>query len=170
MNGYLLDTNAASALWDARHPDHKKSRSFLQEHSTSPFWISVISLAEVEYGLKTVSKLQEGRQKDVRDQMAGFSNVLDINKHTIHPCSDLRAALFKTYAPRNSKGRLTKKRVEDLCERTSSKELGIQENDVWLAAQAVQYNLILVSDDRMLRIIEVSKLLEDDPLQIVKWR
>jgi len=169
MNGYLLDTNAASALWDARHQDHEKIRSFLQELSASLVWISVITLAEVEYGLKTVSRFQESRQQDVRDQMAGFVYVLDIDKHTIHPCSDLRAALFKIYAPRNRKGRLTKKWVEDLCERTSGKELGIQENDIWLAAQAIQYNLIFVSDDHMLRLIEVSKSF-DDPLQIVKWR
>lgn len=152
-----------------RHPDHDKSRSFLKEHSASPVWISVISLAEVEYGLKTVSTFQERRQKDVREQMTGFLYVLDIDKHTIHPCSDLRSELFKAYAPRNRKGRLTKKWVEDLCERSSGKELGIQENDIWLAAQAVQYNLILVSDDRMLHLLEVSRSL-DDPLQIVKWR
>jgi len=169
MNGYLLDTNVASALWDARHPDHEKGRSFLQEHSASPVWISVISLAEVEYGLKTVSRFQEERQKDVRDQMAGFLYVRAIDKHTIHPYSDLRAALFKTYAPRNRKGRLTKKWVEDLCERTSGKELGAQENDIWLAAQAIQYNLILVSDDRMFHIMEVSRSF-DDPPQMVKWR
>ncbi|MFH1673650.1 MAG: type II toxin-antitoxin system VapC family toxin [Pseudomonadota bacterium] len=130
MNGYLLDTNAASVLWDARHPDFKKIRSFLAGHSQSPVWISVIVLAEVEYGLRIAPKMDEGRQNDVRNEMANFFEILDIDKHTVAPYSDLRAELFKTYSPKDRRGRLTAKWPEDLFERTGAKELGVQENDI----------------------------------------
>ncbi|OGW17390.1 MAG: hypothetical protein A3G93_03910 [Nitrospinae bacterium RIFCSPLOWO2_12_FULL_45_22] len=169
MNGYLLDTNAASILWDARHTDHNKIKSFLENHSQSLLWISIIVLAEVEYGLKTAPKMDTSRQNDVRNEMAKFPEVLDLDKHTVSSYSDIRAELFKTYSPKVRRKRLTAKWPEDLFERTSAKELGVQENDIWIASQAIQYNLILVTDDRMSRLVEVSNSL-NDPLQIAKWR
>ena len=170
MNGYLLDTNAASVLWDLRHPDHSKIRTFLKSISNAPVWISIIALAEVEYGLKTAPEMNVNLLNSVRGEVLKYKEVLEIDKHTTLPYSDLRAELFKTYSPRNRKGRLTKKWPEDLFERTSAKELhGAQENDIWLAALAIQYNLVLVTEDRMTPIMEVSKSLSD-PLQIAKWR
>ena len=169
MNGYVLDTNAASILWDARHPHHKRIKAFLQDISQSPIWISMVVLAEIEYGLKIAPKMEAPRQNDVRNEMAKFPLVLDMDKHTVAPYSDLRAELFKKYSPKDRKGRLTVKRPEDLVDRTSAKELGVQENDIWIASQAIQYNLILVTEDRMSRLAEVSDALSY-PLQITKWR
>jgi len=170
MDGYLLDTNAASVLWDARHADHDKIRAFLESVSPAPVWISIIALAEVEYGLKTAPAMNFETHRDVRAEMAKYSEVLEPDKHTIAPYSDLRAELFKTYAPKDRKGRITKKWVEDLFEHTSAKELhGSQENDIWVASLAIQYNLVLVTEDRMEPIVEVSKRLSDS-LRIQKWR
>jgi len=170
MDGYLLDTNAASVLWDARHADHDKIRAFLESVSPAPVWISIIALAEVEYGLKTAPTMNFETHRDVRAEMAKYSEVLEPDKHTIAPYSDLRAELFKTYAPKDRKGRITKKWVEDLFEHTSAKELhGSQENDIWVASLAIQYNLVLVTEDRMEPIVEVSKRLSDS-LRIQKWR
>lgn len=170
MDGYLLDTNAASILWDARHSDHTKIRAFLESISPAPVWISIIALAEVEYGLKTAPVMNFDIHRDVRANMVKYPEVLEPDKHTITPYSDLRAELFKTYAPRNRKGRLTKKWVEDLFERTSAKEFqGSQENDIWVASLAIQYNLILVTEDRMIPIMEVSQSMPD-PLRIHKWK
>jgi tRNA(fMet)-specific endonuclease VapC len=101
--------------------------------------------------------------------MAKFPLVLDIDKHTVGPYSDLRAELFKNYSPRDRRGRLTVKWPEDLFERTSAKELGVQENDIWIAAQAIQYDLILVTGDSMQRLVEVSENL-DYPLRIARWK
>jgi len=53
LDGYLLDTNAVSVLWDARHVDQSKIGTFLESISPAPIWISIITLAEIEYGLKT---------------------------------------------------------------------------------------------------------------------
>ena len=130
---------------------------------------STIVLAEIEYGIKVTPKIDVDSQNQVRREMSKCPLILDIDKHTIGPYSDLRAELFKYYSPRKRRGRLTVKWPEDLVERTSSKELGIQENDIWIAAQAIQYNLILVTGDHMTRLVEVSNSLSD-PLQIAKWK
>lgn len=169
MDGYLLDTNAASVLWDQRHREHATIRGFLQKYANGLTWISVVVLGEIEYGLKIAPQMDEDRQSEVRRQMARFPQVLDVNKHTMEPYSDLRAALFKGYSPRNRRGRLKMKWPEDLHERTSAKKLGIQENDLWIAAQAIQYNLVLITDDHMHRLQEVSTTL-DYPLQLASWK
>jgi len=169
IDGYLLDTTAASIIWDKRHSDYLQIRAFLKNVLSSPVLISTVVLAEVEYGLKIAPKMDMNRQNDVRNEMAKFPLVLDIDRHTITPYSDLRSELFKKYSPKKQRGKLTAKWPEDLFDRTSAKELGVQENDIWIAAQAIQYNLILVTGDHMLRLAEVSHKLEY-PLQIARWK
>lgn len=169
MDGYLLDTTAAGVLWDQRHNEHSRIQEFLQKAADAPTWISIVVLGEIEYGLKTASQMDEERQDAVRRQMAKFPRILEVTKHTIEPYSDLRAALFKKYSPRKKRGRLTAKRPEELRDRTSAKELGIQENDLWIAAQAVQYNLVLITGDYMRRLREVSATLAY-PLQVASWK
>jgi len=169
MDGYLFDTNAVSPLWNARHPEHGTVKAFFSGVSHSPVWLSIIALAEIEYGLKITPKMDIDSQNQVRREMSNHPLILDIDKHTIGPYSDLRAELFKNYSPRDRRGRLTVKWPEDLIERMSAKELGVQENDIWIAAQAIQYNLILVTDDSMQRLAEVSENL-DYPLRITKWK
>jgi tRNA(fMet)-specific endonuclease VapC len=119
--------------------------------------------------MKITPEMDIDSQNQVRHEMSNHPFILDIDKHTIGPYSDLRAELFKKFSPRDRRGRLTVKWPEDLIERTSAKELGVQENDIWIAAQAIQYNLILVTDDHMLRLAEVSHKL-DYPLQIARWK
>lgn len=169
MDGYLFDTNAVSALWNARHPEHDTVKTFFAGVSQSPVWLSTIVLAEIEYGMKITPEMDIDSQNQVRSEMSNHPLTLDIDKHTIGPYSDLRAELFKNYSPRDRRGRMTVKWPEDLVERTSAKELGVQENDIWIAAQAIQYDLILVTDDHMLRLAEVSHKL-DYPLQIARWK
>ena len=57
------------------------------------------------------------------------------------------------------------KRVPDLWERTPDKLLGIQENDLWLASQAMERDLVLVTGDRMKHIVEVA----GQDLRTLKW-
>ncbi len=168
MNGYLLDTNTASFIWNARHREHKILRSFLQGKAPSPIWVSIVVLGEIEYGLKVYPGMDEGLQIEVRRRMSEYP-LLEVDKHTVEPYSDLRAALFKKFSPKKRRGKLKVKWPEDLQERTSAKELGVQENDIWIAAQAIQYNLVLLTGDYMRRLEEVSKILSY-PLQLAKWK
>jgi len=169
MDGYLFDTNAVSPLWNVRHPKYEIIKNFFASVSQSPVWLSTIVLAEIEYGMKITPEMDIDSQNQVRREMSNHPFILDIDKHTIGPYSDLRTELFKAFSPRDRRGRLTVKWPEDLIERTSAKELGVQENDIWIAAQAIQYNLILVTDDHMQRLVDVSENL-DNPLRIVRWK
>jgi tRNA(fMet)-specific endonuclease VapC len=71
---------------------------------------------------------------------------------------DLRARLFEKFAPK--KRRRKGLRPEELVDPVTAKELGIQENDLWIAAQAIERNLVLVTNDAMARIQEVASELK----------
>jgi tRNA(fMet)-specific endonuclease VapC len=156
MDGYLLDTCAAAALWDIRHRDHNIIKDFLKEIPDESVFISVIGKAEVEMGLKCRSTMTENIKTDIRNEMEKYYyyDMFSINKHTVLPYSDIKAQLFNAYSPQEKKKRA--KWPEDLIDPVSAKSLGVQENDIWLASQAIQHNLILVTADRMSRIAEAS--------------
>lgn len=159
--GYLLDSSVASIAWDSGNPNHEAIRRRLVEIADELLFISSVTLAEVEYGLLTAPHIDILRQEAVRNAMAGYlpSQVLSIDRHTAKEYARIKSVLFMTYSPRNRRGRLTKKRVEDLVERSTGKELGIQENDLWIVAIAVNYHLRFVTRDEgsgMTRIVRAA--------------
>ena len=156
IEGYLLDTNIASASWDYGAPSHKNVRQRLEKLGDALVYVSAVSIAEVEYGLRIAPSIDMQRQSTVRDAMASFK-VLNVDQHTAKEYAEIRADLFRAHSPRNRRGRLTQKYVEDLVDRTTGKEFGIQENDLWIVSVAVQYNLIFVTTDRMHRVIDAAK-------------
>jgi tRNA(fMet)-specific endonuclease VapC len=163
---YLLDTNAASALWDSLHPYHNDADILLKSlKAEDGIYISRVSVAEIQYGLKVALAADITRRAEVERQMASFS-VREIGEHTTGPYSDIRSALFLKYGGRNARGRVKQKRPEQLIDQTTARALGIQENDIWIAAIAIEYNLTLVTDDRLAHIKEVC----GDRLQIVRWK
>lgn len=164
MEGYLLDTNAASALWNVRDENHQKIKEFIENIGNSLIFMSVIAISEVEYGLKRQNtRISDLTKANIRNEMSKFPEVISIDKHTSDPYSDLRAKLFDKYSEKKIKW------AEDLIDKTTAKKLGVQENDIWLASQAIQYNLILISSDRMNRINEITERLGGE-LKIRDWR
>ena len=87
--------------------------------------------------------------------MASFK-ILQIDHHTSQDYARVRAGLFKKFAPRKNRDSRRKKYVEDLVEQTTGKQLGIQENDLWIVSTAVQYDLLFATRDRMRRLLEVA--------------
>lgn len=155
---YLLDTCIASAAWDQRNKAHSTIRPRLLQLDQERMFISSPTIAEIEYGLKVAPSIDANRQHMVRQAMTAYQ-VLSVDKHTAEPYSNIRTELFKKYAKRDSRDRMKVRYVEDLVERTTGKELGIQENDLWILSVAVQYNLLFITGDRgggMQRIVEAA--------------
>ena len=157
--GYLLDTNIASASWDLRAPRHNDVRQRLENLEDHLVYVAAVSIAEVEYGLQVAPAIDSERQSAVRNAMGSF-NILGITEHTARTYAHVRANLFRAHSPRNRRGRLIQKQVEDLVESTTGRELGIQENDLWIVSSAVEQNLIFVTNDRMERVIEAAQYSE----------
>ena len=145
--------------WDELSIYHEKASLLIQEvEDSTPIYISVIVLAEVIYGYEVHEKADPNRRSEMRKRMAAYTptQILAIDQHTAPIYANLRAKLFKTYSPKDKRGKLKVKHPETLIDDTSGQVLGIDENDLWLAAQAIQRNLILVTRDKMRHIFSVA--------------
>lgn len=161
VDGRLLDTTIASALWDTGHRAHSEARGRVAAIPKDLIFVSVVTLAEVDYGMEIAPNVDVQRQLSVREKMRDYE-IFDISKHTAVIYAHLRAELFRKYSPKNKRGRLTAKRVESLLDRTTAKEIGVQENDLWIVSVAIEHDLILATDDQaggMTRILDVANYL-----------
>lgn len=143
-DAYLLDTSIASIAWDGDNALHSEVRQRLSHLDETSISICSISLAEVEYGLHVSPAADPSRHVKVRQAMQQY-NIIDVNRHTSEIYGPLRGELFRRYGTKDKRGRLKQKRPEELMDRTTAKELGIQENDLWIVSVAVQYNLKFIT-------------------------
>ncbi|MFH2045649.1 MAG: type II toxin-antitoxin system VapC family toxin [Pseudomonadota bacterium] len=161
---YLLDTNIIRYIHELEAGSQSSECIQLREKLESlpknaRILLSPVTAGEVEYGIRVGPFADPHKEK--YKQLAGIL--------TRYPCltidcdiarqhySLLRAKLYDKYAPRRKKGQSAgKKRIEEWKDPTTSKELQIQENDLWITAVALAYNLILVTDDAMSPIHEIS--------------
>ncbi len=97
--------------------------------------------------------------------MRAFKSIREIDKDTTDPYSTIRAALSSKFGNRDAKGKVTSKRPELLVDKTTAYQLRIQENDLWMAAIAVERNMTLVSEDRMKSLVEAWPTLD-----LVQWK
>ena len=156
MHGYLLDTNIL-AFWFSESYKDKHDR--VMQHIGSlpegtPFRVSTITLGEIEYGHRAHRQVDTPIQAEfnqfVEEQVP---EVLDVRKTTRVYYGPLRARLFEKFAPKNLRKQI---RLAQLIDPVTDKSLGIQENDLWIAAQAIEYNLVLVTHDRMQHLRDVA--------------
>jgi tRNA(fMet)-specific endonuclease VapC len=162
--GYLLDTCILSLL--ARDKDHPGRRKVQMKIASlggeEPLYMSAVSWGEIEYGWRI------GTKDLLRDEDRGMLTrfmTLDVTQNTGKAYAEIKARLFNKYAPKEMRSK--KHRVEQLKDPLSGYELGVQENDVWLAAQAFERNLVLVTGDRMRRI--KSLIAAVDTLKFENW-
>ncbi len=117
-------------------------------------WVSVISLGEIEYGHRAqkgdFAEKQEAFMRFVGQQLPV---ELDLTQDAVTAYGEIRSRLFDKYAPvdKRRKGM----RPEQLTDPISSLALQIQEDDLWLCAQAVGHGMVLVTNDKMHAIHEV---------------
>jgi len=163
VHGYLLDTNIIVYWFDERRSEYQRVVQHIQElPDATPLMISAITLGEIEYGLQ-VARIDTLKQEAFRAFIStNLPMVLDITKATRISYGSLRASVFEKYAPTEKRRRGL--RPEQLIDPVTSRELGIQENDLWIAAQALEYNLVLVTNDKMDRIRDVC-----EDLQVENW-
>jgi predicted nucleic acid-binding protein len=156
---YLLDTNILGPLVELRAGGTNPECKALRRHwDTLPeearVFLCPISVGEVEYGLRVAPFNKPEAEKLTRELLLTFHNsgfLLDIDVDlACNYYAELRARLFKSFAPKTKKQRNNlKKRIEEWKDPATSKELQIQENDLWIAAVAMSHNLILVTRDKM---------------------
>lgn len=139
---YLLDTNHCS-------------RAILKDTQV------LNRLKEIDSGLVATCVITQGELVDMAERSQRNQSNLNLVKKFlegiyIYPADEvtatiygqLKASIFKQFAPKEKSKRRKTKMVN----------LGFGENDLWIAAVALQHNLIVVSSDKdFQRIKQVEK-------------
>lgn len=164
MDTFLLDTCIWSYWFDVKRDQHANVKRHVQKlSSNSIFGISIITWGEIAYGHMAISPDETPIQaKYIQFIKSKGPKTFEIDIHTANKYGELRALLFKKFVSSAKKKIL---RPEQLIDPVTSKELGIQENDLWIVAQAIVKNMVLVTDDKLRRIGEVT----GDDLKIESW-
>jgi predicted nucleic acid-binding protein len=159
---YLLDTCIVSAYF---RRDPKVVGRMEALPADAHVLVSAIVLGEQEYGgkLRAPSAIPLPRIDEIRKVSP---KILDVTRHVAPYYGRLRALLFRRFSPRNKRDLPMAKWPEDLRDLATARELGIQENDLWLAAQAMAYSCVLVTGDRMKHIRDV---VAPDELTVENW-
>jgi predicted nucleic acid-binding protein len=166
MTVYLLDTCIWRYWFNPKSNEHiNVIRHIEQLSDKDKLGISVITWGEIEYG--HLAKSPNG-ELPIQNKYNNFIKekgpiLYPIDIHVTRAYGMLKAKLFEKYGPKENK---TKgKRPEQLIDPITSKELGIQENDLWIASQAMTRNMVFVTNDKLANI----KTVAGPELRIENW-
>lgn len=152
MASYLLDTGMVPHYYN-QHPHFAARVAVLLDDSY--LFISAITLGEIEFGhaITHSTDLEQRAAIDrfVRSQFP-LTFTIPVTRHTAMHYGVLKAELFRQNPPASRR----ENHPERCIDRVTGAELGIDENDLWIAAQAIEHNLVLVTNDEMLRIREAA--------------
>lgn len=150
MTGYLLDTQTIRYWFDGDASSSVRSvaEQRARQHPHAPIYVSAITLGEIEYG-HCNNPAGAGTHRDRFLQFLATElpkNRLEVSRSTAEPYGLFRSKLVEKFPPPD--GWSKKKRAEQLYDPVASREFGFDENDIWLASQAIERNLVLVTNDK----------------------
>lgn len=151
MDGYLLDTSVASAYLDPMHQKHQEFLAAVEAKTAKQFrYISVVALAELTTGAEFVEAFMGKPIPAFRQRLivAHEHPLLEISHHTATAYAELKCAIAQKWMPKAMTKTAGRPRfVEDWVDETTGKKLGIDENDLWMCAQALERDLIFITND-----------------------
>lgn len=148
--GYLLDTNVISADAEPRHKHHGLAASFLNGGPPSqgiPVFMSPVNLTEIRFGVL----LAEMRDGIHRPKLRGLLAAVQahpqcgIDRHTANLHAEMRVRLAVRFMPAKVKAGGKLGEIETWKDEFTNGKLGVEDGDMWLAAQAIQFDLTLVT-------------------------
>lgn len=150
MPDYLLDTNILRYWYDNHPKVLARVQAVRQPEPETGYvarlYISVVTLGEIEYGHRFAPTPNLPQQalylKFVKEQCP---ETFGIVAGTAEDYGRLKSWLMNTYSPHTMRGKA--KRLKQLVDPATAEEIGVQENDLWIAAQAMTHNLVLVTHD-----------------------
>lgn len=146
MDTYLLDTNLVSVLYDGRRPNHLAVRGALAAFDpAAPQLVSAITIGELRFGLalsraagRPLSHIEACIERAEEHPLA------EVGHHTADAFGYVKSSVALQRV--DIKRRLPRW-VEGWSDRVTGQLLQIDENDLWIAAQAVERNLVVVTSN-----------------------
>ena len=162
MRDFLLDTMIWAYLW--RTDEYPKQAPNVLERlnkltSDSKLSISIISWGEISVGLPGNVQVR----KHLKFITAVNPSRIGLDKYMAEKYGELRG-LLTDKLPKRKKGL----NPEQLVDRFTWLEVGSLENDLWIAAQAMVWNLTLVTNDTNIGMKHIREVAGDE-LHIENW-
>lgn len=155
MDGFLLETTILSAMLDAAHAKHMAARDAVAAlDPAAPKFVSAVALAELTFGQRLVEAFTGASLPNLARilSQAQAHAVLDITRHTAAEYGELKANLAKAYLAKAFR-RNRPRWLENWVDKATGQILQVDENDLWMCAQARERNLVLITADvRMSRV------------------
>lgn len=155
MSGYLIDTSVLSAYYRTTHPKHSPVTAKLDALPANALrLVSVVTLAEARYGLSLAERTLGTVLPELRERIERIATHahLDISHHTSAAYADLKSRLA-VKCLKSKKGKMPRY-LEDWVNSGSSQKLQVGENDLWIAAQAKERDLTVITCDDGLRVFQ----------------
>lgn len=162
MQIYLVDTCIWSYWFNPNAPQHESVLQHAErfEHS-SIIGMSVVTRGEIEFGWRWENNVEAAYRRFLE---AKNPKLYDVDRHAAVEYGQLKAVVLRRYPPWGKQGGRPP-RLSQLVDPVTSEELGIDENDLWITAQAIVRNLVLVTNDKLARIREVA----GERLRVENW-
>lgn len=149
MTGYIYDTSVLSALLDAahhRHTDIARAVALLPEDASH--FVSAVSLAELTFGVRMSEAFAPTRLPALEQMLVDVRTygVLELGHHTSAAYAELKTNLAKRYLLKANR-RDRPRWLEEWPLNNRGQRLQIDENDLWLCAQAKERSLTLLTAD-----------------------
>ena len=157
MSGYLFDTSALSTSLDTRHPRHSDVRAAINELDPESKFVSVIVLAELGFGVRLAETDSAAHSRYLEEMLmkAHGHAVLELTQHTASAYAELKATLAGAYLAKALR-RDRPRWVDDWVDRATGQKLQVDENDLWICAQAKERALTVVTTDYGMRRIQAA--------------
>lgn len=149
MDQILLDTNFISVLFDPRRADFHAVQTRAQAFAERDLvYLSAVVLAELRYGMEAAQRAGQdiSHIRHTLVQAAAYP-LAEIGRHTAEAYGDVKARLAHHYLDLS---RRPQRWIENWQDRVSGQMLQVDENDLWIVAQAVERDYLLLTRDQRL--------------------
>lgn len=149
MTGYIYDTSVLSALLDARHQRHADIASAVASlPEEANHFVSAVSLAELTFGVRMSETFAPSRLPALEQMLINVRayGVLEVGHHTSAAYAELKTNLARRYLVKANR-RNRPRWIEEWPLNNRGQRLQVDENDLWLCAQAKERSLTLLTAD-----------------------
>jgi predicted nucleic acid-binding protein len=155
---YLLDTSIVSDIVNKGSAQHAAAQKFIESDKLyeEEIFVCAVTLGEMRFGREVLLLKVPGATQTQIDEIdlriaaaERFSDALQVSKHVAEDYARLRAAYAKGIAPKLlAANKLKSVPPERWQQELPAGQLQITENDLWIAAVAITYDLTIVTRDK----------------------
>ncbi len=149
MAGYLLDTSVLIALVDPANRFHGAANSTVGAMlATDLQFVSSVTLGEIHTGIESNLRTRGTRPPNAQQtlSLAQARSPLVIDENVAHSYGSLKAAMVARYMPNAGRSRRSAF-IENWIDQATGLRLGVNENDLWVCAQALERDIFVIAAD-----------------------